>query len=518
MTKTWSHRTRAAIVLTLALAPAVVLGPDRDLLHAVQRGIHPRSRLLTMSVTGGAPTFLRKAEFEDYVDAILALGIRDLHVFVPVRMRCSSCGPNGAPDEIDTAPAVGVYDFSRYFERLDHAINQKGMRVVLSFTLNGRLNSEPVVWAAVNTLPSFVRVDDVMMVRDATGTDIVFATPPADWELKVVRFEKPSVRAFFLDYVTAVVTQFRARYGDSILYYGFTFNTTAENEYALHATSSFPDTSPDAAAAFRDWLASRYPTPDAVSTAWGRRPAFTTFDEIQILDGRPPPPVGAAPRAYLDFMAYREAALGSFMGEIRKRVHRAQGRVLAQYGSVFDWLSARRGTFGFGRQIEGYDLVLVDDAPGYPHAYSMDYVRTNSPGVPFGNEVDSACRLGCASGDFALCCDIASFPTNIHASFGMSRMDTQVNQTYDAGAACLDITNWDFYYQSAFPLFAASLANAMTLAQEKRTKPATLAIQNLSLRELYAHHEDPSYIHQLVVTHAAFGEPVAVTVIYDLDP
>jgi len=34
------------------------------------------------------------------------------------------------------------------------------------------------------------------------------------------RFEKPAVRAALLDFVTAAVTQFRARYGDAIRYFG----------------------------------------------------------------------------------------------------------------------------------------------------------------------------------------------------------------------------------------------------------------------------------------------------------
>src|SRR5262249_32196592 len=157
--------------------------------------------------------------------------------------------------------------------------------------------------------------------------------------------------------------QFRARYGDAILYYSFVFNTTGENEYALGPIPSFCDTSPDARTNFQSWLSSRYGTPEAVAQAWERSPPFNSFSQIQILDGKAAPPPGEAPQAYLDFMAYREHALGDFLRAIRDTIHAAGGRALAQYGSVWDVLAAKRGTFGFGRQIAGFDLVVVDDAP-----------------------------------------------------------------------------------------------------------------------------------------------------------
>ena len=214
------------------------------------------------------------------------------------------------------------------------------------------------------------------------------------------------------------------------------------------------------------------------------------------------------------------AALGSFLQDIGNRVHAAGGRVMAQYGSVFDWISPWRGTFTFGRQIAGYDLVLIDDAPGYPHGYAMDYARSNGGGIPYGTEIDSPCTVACASGDSASCCDLATFPANIDADFGMARMDAQVDQTYGGGGAYVDMANWDFYYQTAFPLFAASIDHAVAQAQGVRTSPVPVATQTISLRDLYIHHSDPSWVQSLVTERDTLAQagPVAVTLQYDLDP
>jgi hypothetical protein len=467
------------------------------------------------SVNAGGP-LLFQSDFEAYVDAMLAKGIHHLHVDGQQHQVCPQCGP--ADIDIDTEPTLGTYDFSAYFQRLDYAITQKGMDVVLSFNLAGRLASDPAGSGTYNVLPSFFGVGDVMLARASDGTDAVFGAGPRGPSLtKVPRFEKPAVRAELLDYVTAVVTQFRARYGDAIVYYSFTFNTTGENEYPLGG--GLTDTSPEAASAFQRWLAIRYATPADVSTAWGRTPAFATFDEIQILDGAAPPAVGSAPRAYLDFMAYRESALRGFLGGIRDRVHAAGGKVMAQYGSVWDAASASRGTLGFGNQIDGFDLVLIDDAPGYDHHYSMDYTRTNSPGVPFGNEADSACDLACASGDLASCCDAATYPANVDIPFGITRLDTQVSQTYAFGATYLDLANWDNFYTSAFDEFAMSLHRATTLGAAAPTTVSTCGTQSLSLAQLYTHHDDWTYVNQTISDHSALGGdtcPIAVTVANDL--
>jgi hypothetical protein len=191
---------------------------------------------------------------------------------------------------------------------------------------------------------------------------------------------------------------------------------------------------------------------------------------------------------------------------------------MAQYGSTWDWLSAMRGSYGFGRQADGFDLVMVDDAPGYAHSYSMDYLRSNAAGTPFGNEVDAPCNLACASGDLATCCDESTYPAGVDLEFGLERMDDQVAATYAAGAVYLDLANWDNFYQSAFTDFAPSIERAAELAAGSPTEVSTAEELPLSLLELYRHHEDQAYIDALVASHAELGGPVALPLSYDLAP
>jgi hypothetical protein len=67
-------------------------------------------------------------------------------------------------------------------------------------------------------------------------------------------------------------------------------------------------------------------------------------------------------------------------------------------------------------------------------------------------------------------------------------------------------------------LFSASLSKATTLAQGMSTYPAVVQVQQVSLLQLYIHHEDQRYIDGLVSAHASLaqGGPVAVMLAYDL--
>lgn len=472
-----------------------------------------RQLLNTVSATSAA--FIDLGEYQAYVDTVHARGISRLRVAGVWRMKCYLCAPDTI--EFNTNPAPGVYDFSAYFERLDYAIVTKGMKAVVCFNLTGRFDSEPLDPGAQRVLPAFLGSADVMLYRNASGQDLRFSSN----KIKSPRFEEPGVRAAILDFVTAVVTQFLARYGNDVLAFSFTFGQYGESEYPLVPYPGICDTSPEAEAAFQAWLAAHYATPEHVSTAWGRSPPFTSFDEIEILDGAPPPLRGIAPPAYLDFAAYREAALGAFLADIRDRVHAAGGRIFAQFGSVWDANASVRGTLGFGQHVGGLDLVLIDDAPTYDHNFSMDYTRTNSPGVPFGNEVDAPCVLGCESGKLPQCCDIATFPDYVNIPLGIAQMNAQVSESYERGATWVDLANWDNFYTEAFALYATAVANAVTLAEAPVSAVVADDTMRVSLRDLYVHHHDQGYVNQLIAAHHALGGetfPIAVVLDYDLAP
>ena len=466
------------------------------------------------TVNAGSAVFIYANQFHDYVDSTYAHGIRGLRVAGQWRMKCWQCAPDTL--DFDTEPAPGVFDFSVYFDRLDYAITTKGMRAVVSFNLGGKLATDPLSPGSQPVLPGFLGPDDCMMYRQSAGVDQVFQSGL----IRTPRVDRPSTRQAMLDFAAAVVQQFRARYGDNILSYSFTIAHFGESEYPLASYPYFCDTSPDAAAGFRVWLQAHYGTPQAVAAAWGHSPPFTSFAQIQILDGKASPALGQAPPAYLDFMAYREYALASFLHQVRDAVHAEGGLVMAQFGSVWDVASSTRGTHGFGPMVEGFDLVVVDDAPTYDHLYSMDYTRTNAGGVPFGNEVDAPCNLGCTTGNITQCC--YPFPNQYwDLGLGLAQMNAQVSQSYGRGAAWVDLANWDNFYQAAYGLYATAIAAAVAQSLAQVTTPSATDTQVVSLRQLYVHHHDNNYINQLIGAHTAMGgqnTPIAVEVVHDLEP
>ncbi|MGH7741369.1 MAG: T9SS type A sorting domain-containing protein, partial [Candidatus Eiseniibacteriota bacterium] len=443
-------------------------------------------------------------------------GIRVVRLTGQWREKCSQCAVNLI--DINTEPSIGVYDFSDYFSRLDYVVFTKGMKAVVSFNLGGRLDTDPTSPGAQAVLPTFLGPDDVMMYRPSPGVDAMWTNGAL---IKAPRIDRPSTRRRMLEFAGEVVREFQARYGSEMLYYSFSIGSAGENEYPFADYPYFCDTSPDAAAAFRIWLASRYGTPQAVAAAWGHAPPFATFGEIQILDGQASPPVGSAPQPYLDFMAFREYSLARFFADLRDTVHANSGSVLGQFGSVWDAMSATRGTYGFGRMINGYDLVLIDDAPTYDHFWSMDYARSNAGGVPFGNEADAPCNMGCTVPDINQCC--YPWPVNPLWSrpLGAAQMDAYFSQSYGRGATWVDTANWDNWYDQDFAVYSAHVANAVTLASQMVIAPVPADTQLVSLRDLYVHHHDQSYLDGLITTHTLLGgqsSAINVRVLYDLDP
>ncbi len=483
------------VALVLAFVACERVDPDKEVRRTTSTS-ESHERHFFAVVNGDTEQFIYLDQFRTYVDTLAAYGVTGLRLWIPWQVVCTTCGPTLLTLSVEHRP--GRYDFSQVFQRVDYAV-QHGLAVILTIDWTGHLSTDPLGPGAHSVLPTDFGLDDVMLCRDRHGTDVPFEYRGT----RVPRFEKPAVRDRLLRFVDATVTQFRARYGDSVLYYGFVFSPFGEAEFPPLA-DSLPDTSPESLSAFREWLRTRYPTASSASEAWLRPEAFRSFDQIEILDGQPPPPTGTAPQSYLDFAAFREASLGRFLAAIRDHVHAAGGRALVQFGSVWDSSAASRGTIGFGHLASGYDLLVVDDDPNYDHAFSMDYVRSNIA-VPFGSELDSICALACRSRDSARCCDAKTFPLNVDLEYGATRMKAQVDDTFARGGTFIGMANWEPFYSIAFRSLAPTLA--YTVGQEPRNPlPVSAITIDLSQRDLYVHHNDPAYVDRLLSAHAALRE------------
>ncbi|HLX12961.1 MAG TPA: beta-galactosidase [Bacteroidota bacterium] len=501
---------RSLFNLFIALLFAITVLPAK--ISAQEQTNH---RLFVNSIKDLSGQFQNEKLFREYIDSMKTYGITTLRVWGHWGMKCVACAPSLI--DIKTEPSPGKFDFSLYFKRLDYAIDSAGMDLILCMNFAGKFDYDSLNSGPQAVLPPFIGPDDIMFYRNNQGKDLMFSTTN-NRQIKIPRFEKPAVRTLMLDYVSDVVREFRSRYGNKILFYSFTFTQSDENEYPLLGTPQFCDVSSDALDGFRQWLKLQYGKPERVSDAWGRSSRFNDYSEIQILDGQPPPPRGKAPQAYLDFMAYREWALAGFMGEIRDRVHEGGGRVMAQYGSAWDAASATRGTYGFGRQVKGFDLIVIDDDPTYDHNFSMDYIRANAGGIAFGSELEPPCWLGCEK-TIDICCDATKFPLEVNIPLGMKQMDSQVLSTYRWGGSWVDLANWDAYFKKAFPLYRASLRNALVLSADSISRVIPSATMELSLKELYIHHHDKDYLSDILRRYNDMGggkQPISIVIKYDL--
>lgn len=166
---------------------------------------------------------------------------------------------------------------------------------------------------------------------------------------------------------------------------------------ANHAGSF--DFSTTARAAFRTFLEAKYNnSASALSKAWGVTPPLLNFAAAQ-----PPynPADNETSQRDVDWYLARELMLGKAIQRIRQTIRAVGGggpgggghRVAVQFGSVFDGAIRNRGLLNFPCIARGIDVVWVDDSWGYPHAFAMDYLRSNlAPGTWLANEIDAPSR------------------------------------------------------------------------------------------------------------------------------
>lgn len=173
-------------------------------------------------------------------------------------------------------------------------------------------------------------------------------------------------------FVEAVVSHLRNERG--ILFYSVHVSIPLETEYSHDRLLDF---SPAALEDFRRWLALRYGSPEAFGKAWGKK--TVSFDEVTWED---------FPQA--DWYAYRTDALARFIRMMSETVKAADpgAEFAVQFGSVFDAGCLPRGTLDVFTLTRWADWVIVDDGFGFPHLFSMDFVRSLAPGVRYCNEID----------------------------------------------------------------------------------------------------------------------------------
>ena len=186
---------------------------------------------------------------------------------------------------------------------------------------------------------------------------------------KCLSFADPEVVREVADVTAAVAKHVWERYGNSVrhplmlIYPMFTAN--AETEYPFEGATDY---SPAAQASFRLWLAEAFGDLSRLNAKWGTK--FTGWNQITLQQ---------APA--WDLQRFRTETLGRLIDAYASAVRKAcPAPVGAQFGSVWDGLSLRRGTLDVTRLGRNVDWVAFDDALDYDFAFSNDYIRGLLPG------------------------------------------------------------------------------------------------------------------------------------------
>jgi len=363
----------------------------------------------------------------------------------------------------------GRYDFTAV-EREARLAVDKGFLLVIKIN-SSFLESAIPSWIGED---SFMRRRDGSVYRDRELANPQLVFTSAALTKRLVRFHRATVR------------HFERRFPGRVLFYMSSLTPLGETEYAF---ADELDYSEHAQKAFRAWLRKRYGSIEALNARW--RTGLSGFDAI-------------APATYnrTDWFQFRADALGALFAELSAAVRGAGGRYGAQFGSLWDAISWKRGTLHAAGWVEHLDWIVIDDAPTYDHRFSCDLARTIARGRPFSNEIDS----------------------DRHPDATDERYGRQLAESFAHGATMVDLANWEIELENGLDnprwTFLAGL--------ERRTAEAVVRPQPrkaiyLSTWAQYAHAGASPYKFVIRLYEALTGggnDPVDILVdgVFESEP
>ena len=272
----------------------------------------------------------------------------------------------------ETTP--GVYDFAPYDKQIEY-IRSRGMDVILTVDLQRKVHiGEDGIPTALDA------VIDTDEFQYAYGADT--HVPETHYGTAMVSYASPRGTECMVRFYTAAMKHFSEVFAPGVIAYAYpTFTPYCETEYWCAGAYDY---SVHMKRAFEDFLANAYETPDELNLDLGTE--YRTFAEVPMPDDSDRGTLGVL------FYQCRHRVLKALI----ERLAAAQKTTApdipfaVQFGCVWDGASVRRCTYGFADLSACADLVVVDDAPGFDHAFSMDYVASvlDGSGKAFGNEID----------------------------------------------------------------------------------------------------------------------------------
>lgn len=281
------------------------------------------------------------------------------------------------------------YEFAPYDREIDY-IRSRGMDVLLTVDLQRKTHIFDGVRVCTDTV---VTTDEF---QHAYGKKTPFLGEEGERDTLMISYASRRGTELAVRFFRDAVRHFTARFGNTIYAVSPTFTPFCETEY--WCTDDF-DYSVHMLRAYRAFLAETYKKIADLNADLGTD--YTDFSEVV------PPRLTERNDAALLFYQCRHRVLRDFITRLAEAAKSASPDTLfsVQFGCVWDNASARRCTYGFRDLAGAADLVVVDDAPKFDHAFSMDYVASalSDTGKKFGNEIDGYYMIDngvCTSEDY----------------------------------------------------------------------------------------------------------------------
>lgn len=136
--------------------------------------------------------------------------------------------------------------------------------------------------------------------------------------------------------------------------------------------SSLYDYAPSMLTGFRAWLQTRYGNLKTINDTW--RSDYSDINDIQPVTTDYAHPEN---KRWSDWYIYRHTMLKNFLDGVSRTAKgvNSEYKVINDFGSVYDGLSFRRGTFAFKDLARATDGTKINDSQFYNHYFSADVLR-----------------------------------------------------------------------------------------------------------------------------------------------
>lgn len=221
-------------------------------------------------------------------------------------------------------------------------------------------------------------------------------TNPPEYENRVMTsLAAQSTKDRITSFTNEILTRYKSTYLTDILWMNIAYTSEQEGGFPYYSNKGnggdvLFDYSLPMIQGFRSWLQDKYGTIEVLNSKWSRN--YTGFNDTSIYPKIPQSTFKSAFEGNdgKDWWSYRTKVLRDateiFMQTVRNQT--TQIRVISDYGSVYDGLSLRRGTYNFKDINTNTDGVKINDAPYYDHRFATDLVRSNMPNKFIANEVE----------------------------------------------------------------------------------------------------------------------------------